>query len=903
MFDTPSPGLSGPSFKITLKSPTLPEARPQRNFPHQMQNAIDAEINKLLSEDVIEPCAIQQFCSPLVPVSKKDGSLRLCVDYSLLNRHTTDFQFTIPDPRQLLDCLAGKQWFATLDLKSGFHQILLDPDSASLSAFTTRRGFFRFKRLPFGLKNAPKFFQAVMSDILRTELYSSCALYIDDIVVFGKSWSDFLGNLSKVLTLLRAAGVRLNRSKCQFGTDTISYLGYVIDRNGITLSDSRVEDIIRWKEPRTRRQLRSFLGTTNFFRSFIPNYASLVLPLTPLMGVKTPFTWTDSHRDAFQALKSSLAERTKLAHPDYSRPLILRADASDLALGAVLFQRDDSGAEYPLAFSSCPLKGAQRSYSVMEKELLAIVHSVDKFRHFLVGHSFILQTDHRNLLYLDKSMSPKVLRWRQRLLEYSFTLEHIPGSDNTVADALSRAYAITAEHPHLTAMSEAHNSLTGHRGLRLSLAALREAGHEWSTMREDMQSFIHSCSFCQKNKSVASDPSKSTILVPEPFDTVAVDTLGPLPASPEGHQYIIVLIDTFSRFVELRPAPDTSALSAAKAIVDVFGRFGAPRHIKTDGGTQYSAALISALLERLQTQHIYSIPYRPSSNGVVERANREVLRHLRALVYDSRLPECWPDYLPLVQRILNATPCAISGIAPVQLVFGNRVSINRGLLHPFSGNDASESEASYVRQLSQMQGKLIELVQKAQDAYISRRQAADPTPPDFAIGAFVLLPHFKNPPHKLSHKLRGPYEVVRKLSAHSYRVRHLVLKRQLTVHVSQMVPYQASLDRTAIEVAALDTTEYFVDSIVSHSGTNIRSLKFVVRWSDCGAEDDSELSYSEVKELAALEVYLQSNSDLRRLIEDHERKGSVMDVTPPITVTVNPVTVNHGQRQTRSRRK
>lgn len=893
LFDTPTPGILCDSFKIVLRDGALPEPHYQRSFSRSLQELIDKEIDTWVTTGIVKPCSVQPFASPLVPVQKKNGSLRLCVDYSALNAHTVDFQFSIPEPRQLLDCLANQKYFATLDLTSGFHQIPLDPSSAHLTAFSTSRGFFHFLRLPFGLRNAPKFFQAVMSTILRPLLFKSCAVYMDDIIIFGTSWDTFLRNLRDVLDRLAAANVRLNRAKCVFGATTIKYLGYLIDRSGISLSDSRISAIANLRAPRTRRQLRSFLGATNFFRSFIPRYAEISAPLTPLQGSTTPFHWTTAHQRAFQSLKDALTNHTKLSHPDYSKPLFLRADASDTALGGVLFQRLDSDQDAPLAFTSAPLRGAQRHYSVMEKELLAIIHSLERFRHFLYGRQFILQTDHRNLLYLDRSMSPRILRWRQRLLDYSFVLEHIPGSQNTVADALSRAYAITAAHPHYASMRQAHNSTTGHRGLRLSLQALHTLGVEWPTMREDMKSFIQSCSFCQKHAHNASDPSSSTILVPEPFDTVAVDTLGPLPRSPDGHEYIIVLIDTFSRFVELRPAPDTSALSAAKAMIDVFGRFGAPRHVKTDGGTQYTASLIQSLLDRLNVHHLYSIPYRPQSNGVVERANQEILRHLRALVFDTRLPTDWPNYLPLIQRIVNATPHSTTGVAPAQLVFGSLVTLDRGLLLPFSGNVMDGSHDDYVIRLAQMQQTFIDKIKEAQATYIKDRARADPTPPSFAVGSLVLIPFVPQPPNKLSHRMRGPLEVIEQLSTHTYRLRHLAQDRVVTVHVSQMVPFHPSPDNTPLELAAKDTKEYLVDSIVSHSGHNIRSLRFKIRWKDCSPADDSDLSYAGVKDLAALDSYLVSHPDLRRLIEDHERKGSVMVKPVKVNVTVN-------QRQTRS---
>jgi len=304
-------------------------------------------------------------------------------------------------------------------------------------------------------------------------------------------------------------------------------------------------------------------------------------------------------------------------------------------------------------------------------------------------------------------------------------------------------------------------------------------GCEWPAMREDMREFIRTCPFCQKNASSAQDESTATILAPELFDTVAIDMIGPLPTSPDGYQYLIVIVDTFSRFVELRPSRDTTAMSAAKAMVDVFGRYGAPRHVKSDGGSQYTAAIINALLDGIRSQHLYSIPYRPSSNGVVERCNKEVLRHLRALVFDTRLTDAWPDYLPLVQRILNATPNQTTGVAPAQLVYGSLVSLNRGLLHPFSGNVNSGSDTDYLARLTKMQQHLVDKIKTAQQAYIEERSTSSPSPPAFSVGSLILIPFLPKTPNKLSTRLRGPLEVIEKISDHTYKVRHLSQKREL----------------------------------------------------------------------------------------------------------------------------
>jgi transposase InsO family protein len=856
----PPQGIAFETFPISIVSdPVSPKIR---SVPANNRPLLEAELNDLLRQQIIEPTE-STFLSPIIMAKKSDGSLRLCVDYSNLNSVTADIHFPIEEPRQLLDSLKGQAFFATLDLRSGFHQVLLDQNASQWTAFSTHKGAYRYKRLPFGLKNAPRFFQAAMTSILRPILGKGAQVFIDDIIVYGSSWSEFLDHLHSTLSLLQSANVRLKRSKCTFGLTEVQYLGYIVNGDGLHLSDERLQGLKDIPLPRTKTALRSFLGLCNYYRSFVSHLAELVLPLQDLLNqTKTKVPWSPALEQQFDSVKARLAEATTLSHPDYSQPLFVRCDASDLGVGGVLFQVTADGVDRPIAFVSKSFNQTQKNWAVIDRELYAIIYSLERFRHYIYGATFVLDTDHRNLLFLESTKSAKLLRWREKLLEYSFVLRHIPGDQNVVADALSRIYAITAEPAELDILRSIHNSVVGHRKFKHCLEVLKERQVSWPSMVKDLKEFLASCPSCQKHKDKRQDDEQGSILCSEPFDSIAIDTMGPFPASADDMKYVIVLIDEFSRFVELVPARDVSARSAANAILQVFGRFGAPRQIKSDNGTQFTAQVIQELLALLNVSHNYSLPYRPQSNAMVERANREILKHLRHLVYDLRDSSNWPLFLPLVQRIVNATPHALTNICPAQVVYGNRISIDRGLLQPFASSTV-EVNSEYVKTLSDIQSTLLTRIQDAQSKYIADRVTESDK--HFAPGSLVLIP-FPTRPNKLAAKWQGPFEVVSQDSTHTYTLRHLTSQKMIRTHVSDITPYVDSL-RAAVDTAARDSDEWEVERIVSHSGSSKRTLRFKIRWTGYDSSFDSDLTLRQVQELRALDDYLVGHPALRRLVE------------------------------------
>lgn len=841
---------------------------PRRASP-AIQKVIDDQVADLLRLGIIVP-STSSVSSPVVVVKKKDGTRRMCVDYRTVNQCTTSLRYPMPNAKTLLDRMSGKRIFATMDLRSGFHQVPMSQQSQYLTAFATAGGLYEYTRVPFGLKNAPGFFQKTMASVFAGLMGTACEVFVDDILVYGRDSTEFLKNLTAVFERLRKHKLRLKGAKCKFGLGQVEYLGHVVSGTGITLSDSKREALRKVKPPTDAAKVKSFLGLANYFREFVPGYATLVRPLTVLCSGKTQFEWGSAQQAAFEGVRTAILAAPVLAHIDYEKEIVLRTDASMSGVGGVLLQRGQE-MDQPIAYVSKAFTPAESRWSTIEQEAYGVFFCITSFSHYLLGHPFLVETDHRNLVYMEKAAAPKVVRWRLRLAEFDFEVRHIPGEQNVVADALSRCLPVV-EGAHDAQIAKVHNATVGHRGIQATVAALKSAGTVWDGMNADVDRFIKSCPICQKirlgNASAAA--STRTTVVSEPFSVVSVDTVGPLPADDRGNKYIVVVIDAFSRFVELFPAVDATAVQAARALLEVFGRYGAPRAVRSDNGSQYTATLIKEFLRLVGTQQQLTIPYRPQSNGLVERANGEVMRHVRAIVAERRLNDRWSSVLPLVQRIINATPHLTIGTTPARIMFGDAVHLDRSLLDTGKQPEdtGTTSYEDYIQRLIDGQRVIIDASVKHQDAVVTERlNAGDPGKlPDFEVGDYVVVSYPGRPPGKLMPKWRGPFALV-EVGTSLCKCQDLRDNRLLLFHISRLKRFDASRMDDPVHAAILDTGEFMVHSIVGHrrlrAFKGFRPLEFRVRWEGYADEDDTWLPYRNVRDLAALDVYLANHPGLK----------------------------------------
>ena len=415
-----------------------PSKQRYKPWPLAKQQAADEQVRKMLDDDIIEP-SDSPWASPAVLVTKRDGSIRFCVDYRRVNSLTKKDAYPLPRIDDTLNTLGGAEWFCTMDLASGYWQVKMREEDKPKTAFVTRMGLFQFKVMPFGLTNAPATFQRLMDTVLKGLQWQRCLVYLDDIIIFGKTFDDTLQNLRMVMDRLKAAGLKLKASKCQWFKRSVKYLGHVVSSKGLQCDPEKIEAVQNWPVPQTVTQVRQFLGFAAYYRKFIHHFSKIAQPLTNLTKKSVRFSWNDDCQNAFETLKQLLVTAPVLAYPLSEGEYILDTDASNFAVGAVLSQVQN-GEERVIAYASQTLNHSQQNYCTTKKELLAVVKFVEHFKYYLYGAHFTIRTDHASLKWLRnfKSVDGMLARWLSTLEKYHYTFVHRKGVYHTNADALSR---------------------------------------------------------------------------------------------------------------------------------------------------------------------------------------------------------------------------------------------------------------------------------------------------------------------------------------------------------------------------------------------------------------------------------------------------------------------------------
>ena len=418
-----------------------PEPIKQRYRPQnpKMQEIINAEVDQMLKDGIIEP-SNSAWSSPIVMVRKKDGTYRFCVDFQKVNDVSRKDAYPLPYINAILDKLRKARYISSIDLKQGYWQVPLAPESRPITGFTIpSRGLFQFKVMPFGLHSAPATFQRLMDKIIGPEMDPYCFSYLDDIIVLGENFEDHLKNLENVFHRLRAANLKVNPDKCQFGRRSLKYLGHLVTSRGICTDPDKVTSIKELTAPNNVRSLRRFLGIASWYRRFVPGFSQIAAPLNQLLKKNIRWKWASEQEEAFLQLKECLTKAPVLACPDFNKPFVLQTDASDKGLGVALIQNDHDG-DHVIAYASRSLTSSEKKYSVTEKECLAIVWGIEKMRPYLEGYHFTVLTDHQSLRWLHslKSPSGRLARWSIFLQQYDFEIKYRKGVLNRVADALSR---------------------------------------------------------------------------------------------------------------------------------------------------------------------------------------------------------------------------------------------------------------------------------------------------------------------------------------------------------------------------------------------------------------------------------------------------------------------------------
>ncbi|GBG63520.1 hypothetical protein CBR_g38588 [Chara braunii] len=579
---------------------------------------------------------------------QKGGKLCMCIDYRGLNRITRKNAYPLPRIDELLDAAGGCKVFSKIDLKSGYHQIEVDPADQHKTAFKTRDGLYKFTVMPFGLTNAPATFQCLMDKILREQIGRFVVVYLDDILIFSKSMEEHRKHLEEVLTILKKSQLHLNLEKSEFGRDSVIYLGHRSSAAGLEPEATKVEVIRNWPQPTNVSELRSFLGLASYYRKFVPRFSIIARPLSRLTSKNVSYSWDDACSQAFQALKEALVSYPVLRIADPKLTFVVTTDASQYGIGAVL-QQDDGDGLRPLKFYSKRMPSEKVATSTYMRELYALRMTLDHWKHYLLGRHFKVFSDHETLKWIKQqsTLSPTLLRWFHEIDIFDFELKHKKGCYNRVADALSRhpehmtclvkSYDLrtklkeelvehTAKDSELSTILERVRAdpssqpdfhehegliLPNHEPLRTHFLDLAHghSGHfgvaktyanllrqfDWPGMKRTVEKFVAECQVCQRIKPCRQKPMGllTPLPIPDgPGESISVNFTDMGKVSKRGYSQVMVIVDRFSKFLNVIPLPSHAPtdLVIRKFQQKYILQFGAPKTIISDRDPRFISA-------------------------------------------------------------------------------------------------------------------------------------------------------------------------------------------------------------------------------------------------------------------------------------------------------------------------
>ena len=740
---------TGGKVNIQIDPTVMPKFCKPRPLPFAIKDKVEDELKKLQEQGVIEPVKFSKWAAPIVPVLKHDRkSIRICGDYKLTaNKAAQVDQYPIPKIDELLSTLAGGITFTHLDMSQAYQQLELDDQSKEIVTINTHKGLFTYHRLPFGVSSAPGIFQRIIESVLQG--IPHVLVYLDDILVTGQNTEEHLKNLEEVLSRLQQAGLRLKSSKCVFMSPSVEYLGYHIDKDGLHPSEKKVKAVKDAPTPRNITEFKAYLGLLTYYGKFLPILATTLAPLYSLLHKDATWCWNSQHKEAFIHSKHLLTSETLLVHYDSTKELVLSCDASQYGIGAVLSQVYDK-LEKPVAYVSRSLSSAEKNYSQLEKEGLAIVFGIKKFHNYLFGRRFTLCTDHKplqSLLNESKAIptiaSARIQRWALTLSMYEYTIKFKSGAANGNADALSRLplpdtpaetpipselvlllehlstgpltavqiKTMTRKDPILSRVymhilhgwppaTDDHTLqpyslkqkelsimdgcvLWGNRvviptaGRQQILEELHES-HQgvsrmkgrarmvvwWPNLDRDIEQLVSNCTACQSSRSLPPVAPLHPWSWPDrPWSRLHIDYAGPI-----SNHMLLVVVDSFSKWIEVLPVKTASASITIEKLRTLFATHGIPETIVSDNGTPFVNALMEQFLKANGVRHVTAAPYHPSSNGLAERAVQTCKAALKKMSADTLETK--------IQRFLlnyRTTLQGTTGIPPAQLLMGRQL--------------------------------------------------------------------------------------------------------------------------------------------------------------------------------------------------------------------------------------
>ena len=807
VFKLPGDKLSSTSaIEHHIPTPSISKERPitLRNYrlPEQHREEVERQVEQMLKDEVITPSQSPWNFPILVVPKKLDASgkrkWRICVDFRKLNDVTVGDSFPLPNIQDILDRLGRARYFSALDCASGYYQVPIATDDRSKTAFSTPTGHYEYLRMPFGLKSAPSTFQRLMNRVLMGQLQNHCFVYLDDVILFGETLQEHNERLREILERLRKHNLKIEPDKCEFLKTELQYLGHVVTTQGVKPDPLKVEAITKFPHPKSPTDVKSFLGLVGYYRKFIPKFSGIAKPLNELLKKDVPFHWSENQEKAFNELKEILISEPLLQYPDFTKSFVLTTDASGFAVGAILSQGPINH-DKPIAYASRTLNSAEQNYSVIEKELTAIVWACKHFRPYLLGRPFIIVTDHKPLVWMFniKEPSSRLLRWRLLLEEFEFNIEHKAGKRNTNADALSRnpvvlTTLIASKEKQSRIIKEMHEfPLGGHLGINRTYDRLK-LYVTWPGMYQDVERFIKCCKICQENKIQGpynKAPLQETDTQNEVWDKIYLDIVGPYPISEDGHKYVLTCQDNLSKYIIGIPMFNQTAEEVALHFLNsIILVYGIPQQIVTDQGTQFLSELFQRLCKLLRITKLNTTAYHPESNGALERTHRALTEYLRCFCAGDKSD--WNKWIPFACFTYNTTPHSMTKYTPYELMYGKKPNLP-GLLQ-----QKITPTYNYDDMVHDIKRKLQECREKARLNLIETKQkrvkdTGDRKMPSYKVGEQVWLKNEN--PKKLDALWLGPYTI----QSIDDKGLNIVIKgksrKPFKVHVNRLKSYVSSL--------------------------------------------------------------------------------------------------------------
>jgi IS30 family transposase len=688
--------------------------------------------------------------------------------------------------------------------------------------------------------------------------------FIDDIVICSKNRDEHAEHVRAVINRLTAANLIINRNKCNFYSTQISLLGFVIGLHGKSVDPKKFVNIDEWEAPTTAKQVQSCLGTFNFFREYIPIFSTVAAPLDALRNRTEPFTLNEEQMRAFNTLKQLLTHAPILSFPDFNLPFYVATDASDVGIGAVLYQLP-RGKEYPkdiryISFMARSLQARERKYSATKKELLAIVFALNKFHYYLWGRHFDLYTDHRALTFLhsQQNLNPMMTTWQDTILNYSFDIHYRPGILNVLPDALSRLFPAKTNRPqptqedriklaymHVIQNEETermtvpeeerqdllyHTHAMGHIGTNAMVQAIHQQGKTFPHLAKECSDFIKRCRSCQRNNIVRKGyhPMKA-IHARLPGEHIAIDLAGPFTTSQDGNVYLLVIVDICTRFVLLDALPDKTAFTVAKTLFKRFSDIGFPRILQSDNGKEFLNGVMKQMTTKMHIDHRLITPYHPRGNGVAENHVKSACSMIRKMVADKA--DLWDKYVPLVQLSMNTRMVHLHNSSPFSLFFARQANGFSNYMDDKGDVMSQEDLLQRLTYMTEIVFPAIEEKAKATQAKMIERFNATVLHNEFPDGAKVMtLDPIRG--DKLTARYEGPYTVVEKTPHGAYVLRD---------GTGELLHRNYAPSQLKLVLDDLETNTFEVEKIVGHKINDRAPGEYLyhVKWKGYPSEDNT----------------------------------------------------------------